>query len=72
MSIGLNEDNIITLGDKTKIKILKIGNISGSNFIINNILLVDKLKFNHNSINQLYDNDTKFFESDKCKTIKYD
>jgi len=58
----------ITLGDKGKCKIIGIGNIGKeASQTINNVYLVDGLKFNLLSVSQLCDNGNKVvFDKEKC------
>ena len=50
------EGGHVTFGDNSKGKIISIGNIGGNPFpLIENIFLVDKLKYNMLSISQLCD-----------------
>ena len=58
----------VTFGDNSQVKIIGIGNIGGNpSPLIENVFLVDKLKYNLLSISKLCDKGYKInFEKDKC------
>ena len=60
-----------TFGDNSKDKIISVGNISGNpSPLIENVFLVDKLKYNLLCISQLCDKGYKInFKIDKCFII---
>ncbi|GAV64650.1 hypothetical protein CFOL_v3_08168 [Cephalotus follicularis] len=64
------EGGDVTFGDNSKGKIKGLGSIGNNKTSIHNVLLVDGLKHNLLSINQLRDKDCRVtFEKDSCKVI---
>ena len=68
-SLSSKDGRFITFRDNSKGKIIGIGNVvKEPSLIIENVLLVDGLKHNLLSINQLYDKGNKvIFDKDICK-----
>ena len=61
----------VSFGDNSKGKIIGVGNIGGNpSPLIENVFLVDELKYNLLSTSQLFDNGYKIiFETNKCFII---
>ena len=68
------ESGYVTIGDNSKRKILGVGSVGMTpNLSIENVLLVDGLKFNLLSISKLCDKDYKVeFEKSKCSIKSID
>src|SRR5436190_1679759 len=67
-SLQYKDGGLVTFGDNNQCKIIAIGNVGqGKNLLIENILLVDDLRHNLLSINQLYDTGYKvLFDNEAC------
>src|SRR5436853_449469 len=67
-SLQHKDGGLVTFGDNNKCKVTAIGNVGqGNNCLIENILLVDGLRYNLLSISQLCDRGYKvLFDNEAC------